>query len=248
MLGDLINGVDPHGCVQLLQQWSAMSGIQLACLKGNGEEYLLTPDREALSSRPEPWNSDMIRLVQWWEDHLTASDLDWIRSFHDFLRWKDSCLVHDSPIDRLSPESWHNPAIDPKYQEWFHHAPGLRPSMPIEDWEQLWAFMDAQDYSQVFCGHTHVPFYREHERKRVCNLGSAGAPLDGDPRPSWVLAIETPTGASEITIRRENYDINLIHRLIDQTPEYPSFEEPGYKEAYKKWFLTGIHWKAHLSR
>ena len=48
MLGDLINGIDPHGCVTALREWATTTGVELECLKGNGEEYLLTPDREAL--------------------------------------------------------------------------------------------------------------------------------------------------------------------------------------------------------
>jgi hypothetical protein len=42
------------------------------------------------------------------------------------------------------------------------------------------------------------------------------------------------------------YDINLIHELIDQTTDYYGLDEPGFLEAYKKWFSTGIHWKFHL--
>src|SRR5262245_57653888 len=63
MLGDLINGVDPHGCVQFLRQWQEAAHVELTCLKGNGEAYLLTPDRAALPRQTEAWNADMIQLV-----------------------------------------------------------------------------------------------------------------------------------------------------------------------------------------
>jgi predicted phosphodiesterase len=247
MLGDIINGVDPHGCIQILREWCAKSNAELACLKGNGEEYLLTPDRNIMPDQDKPWNFDIINLVQWWEEHLTVEDIEWIRSFHNHLFWKDACLVHDSPIDRLTPESWHKPNIAPN-QEWFYHSRGISPKTSEEEWQKLWALMDAHNFKLVFCGHTHIPFYKEHAGKRIYNLGSAGAPLDGDPRPSWVLATESETGDLDIAIRRVEYDIRLIHRIIDQTPDYYDFKDSDFKEAYKKWLATGIHWKAHINR
>jgi hypothetical protein len=106
--------------------------------------------------------------------------------------------------------------------------------------------MDSHDFSQVFCGHTHIPFCREFKGKVVCNLGSAGATLDGDPRASWVKVEQRPGDGLEINIQRVDYDIALIHQLIDQTPDYYGFQVPGYREAYKKWFSTGTHWKVHF--
>jgi predicted phosphodiesterase len=248
MLGDIVNGVDAHGCIQILRQWCATHNVDLTCLKCNGEAYLLTPDRDKMPDRDKPWNLNMIHLVQWWEDHLTKDDLEWIRSFHNYILWDDACLVHDRPSDRLSPESWHKPTIEPKYQEWFFHSPGIYPNMPEEEWQKLWAFMDVHNFSLVFCGHTHIPFSREHDGKCLYNLGSAGAPLDGDPRPSWVLVNESSARDLDITIRRVDYDITLIHHLIEQTPDYYDFKDPDFKEAYKKWLSTGIHWKAHIRR
>ena len=246
MLGDLINGVDPHGCVQTLQQWQADNHVQLRCLKGNGEAYLLTPERNALPRQTEAWNIDMIQLVDWWERHLSEEDIEWIHTFQDVILWNDACLVHDRPMDRLSPESWHMPDLEPKYQEWFFHSPGIHPDLTEEEWQTLWIYMDAHNFSQVFCGHTHIPFCREFQGKLVCNLGSAGASLDGDPRASWVRVAQFPDGTLDVNIRRVDYDFNLIYQLIDQNPDYYGFNAPGYLEAYKKWFSTGIHWKVHM--
>jgi predicted phosphodiesterase len=248
MLGDIINGIDPHGCIRVLRDWCESREVPLSCLKGNGEAYLLTPDREALAGNTADWNLDMLQLTQWWEDHVSANDLEWLGSFHDLIRWNDACLVHDRPADRLFPQSWHNPAIAPKYQEWFFHSPGLEPDMPAADWQALWDLMDAHHFSQVFCGHSHVPFYREYQGRQVCNVGSAGASLDGDPRASWVLVTGAPAAQPDISIRRVAYDVEQFHRLIDQTPDYHGFQVPGYQQAYKQWFATGLHWKAHMPR
>jgi len=247
VLGDIINGVDPHGCIELLRKWSDAQDIELACLKGNAEFYLLTPELEALPRKNEPFNAYLVQLIQWFRDHLSETDLEWIRSFPDFIRWNDAGLAHDSPVDRLSPQSWHIPNIELKYQEWFYHSPGIQSDMAEHKWQKLLDFMDEWNLEQVFCGHTHIPFYREFDRKLICNVGSVGAPLDGDPRASWVMVEELSTKEQTITIRRVDYDITRIHQLIDQTPDYPAFITLGIQEAYKKWLSSGVHWKVYLS-
>ena len=82
MLGHIINGIDPHGCIQLLRNWCINHNAELICLKGNGEEYLLTPDRDTMPNYGKPWNIDMVNLVQWWQDHLTMEDVEWIKSLN----------------------------------------------------------------------------------------------------------------------------------------------------------------------
>lgn len=247
VLGDIINGVDPHGCVELLRKWSTAANIEMTCIKGNAELYLMTPDLDALPRRDEPQNADMIRLIEWIQAHLSAIDLEWIRSFPDILLWNEACLAHDSPIDRLFPQSWHMPGIELKYQEWFYHALGIRPDMAEQEWQKLLSCMEAQNLSKVFCGHTHIPFCQKFGSKLVCNVGSVGAPLDGDPRASWVMVEEAPEGEPVITIRRVDYDIARMCELVDYTPDYHNFKMPGFREAYKKWLSTGIHWRVHLS-
>ena len=185
----------------------------------------------------------MIELISWYVAHLSASDLEWIRSFADFLRWNKAVLVHDSPVDRLSPESWHNPAIEPKYQEWFYHSPGIRADMAEMQWQKLLAFMDERRLQQVFCAHTHVAFCRKSGLRLVCNVGSVGLPTDGDPRAAWVLVKDRPGEGLAVSIRRVDYDIARMHRLIDQTPDYPDFKQPGFHEGYKRMLSTGVHWE-----
>lgn len=93
----------------------------------------------------------------------------------------------------------------------------------------------------------NAPIYREIGDKIICNIGSVGAPLDGDPRPSWVLLEISPSRKQTISIRRVKYEISLIHQLIDDTPDYPAFQTiPGFCGAYKTWFSTGIHWRAQM--
>ena len=48
MLGDLVEGIDPHGCVELLRRWPEEHHAKLTCIKGNVESYLLTPGMDEL--------------------------------------------------------------------------------------------------------------------------------------------------------------------------------------------------------
>jgi hypothetical protein len=189
----------------------------------------------------------LIELIRWYQARLSETDLEWIRSFADFIRWKEAGLAHDSPVDRLFPQSWHTPGIEPQYQEWFYHSPGIRPDMAESERQKLLAFMDERGLRQVFCAHTHVPFCRKFGQKLVCNVGSVGLPLDGDPRGAWVLVEEQPGKDLAVTIRRVDYDIARMHRLIDETPDYPDFKQPGFHEGYKKMLSTGAYWENLLA-
>ena len=246
MLGDLINGLDPHGSAALLQDWSAAAGVPVTCIRGNAEAYLLTPERQNLPRQDEEWNIGIIALVQWFEDHLSAADLDWIRSFPETLQWDDAYLVHDSPLDRLAVKRIADPDILPHQREWFFHGRGIKPGGVDTERQQLLEWMTAGGITQVYCGHTHVPFYQQIDSRLVCNAGSVGMPLDGDPRPAWVLAQSNGVGLPRLEIRRVDYNLDEQLRRIDQTLDYPDFDNPQVRWAFKRWAETGIYWRAHL--
>jgi predicted phosphodiesterase len=244
MLGDIINGIDPHGCVQMLRSWSDTNRVELAAIKGNAEAYLVTPNRDVLIQQGDAWEVDLLNLVQWWEDHLSDSDLEWIRSLPDTIRWNDAFLVHDSPMDRLAVQSQTD--IPAQYRELNFHGRGIMPDITTSDWEKLIEYMRSESVIQVFCGHTHCPFYKEIDGLLVCNIGSAGMPLDGDPHPSWVMVEKDDFGNQVVSIRRITYDISSLLQLIDHTPDYYGFQVEGYQEAYKKMFLYGNHWRVYM--
>lgn len=248
MLGDIINGIDPHGCVDLLRTWSNEHRIDLACIKGNAEAYLTTPQRNLLPKQDEEWNMDMIQLTQWWEDHLSNSELEWIHSFPDTLRWEDALLVHDSPMDRIAVTTPTDTKVLPQYREWFFHGRGLLPDVNEQTWQKTVEYMEQNHFAKIFCGHTHIPFQKTIDGKFICNLGSAGMPLDGDYRASWVLMESAASGKETITIRRVDYDVSLTHALIDNTPDYPNFNIPGFREAYKQGIASGHYWRAHMPK
>jgi predicted phosphodiesterase len=243
VLGDIINGFDPHGSLELLRSWSDQQGVTLSCIKGNAEMYLLTPGLEDLPGKDEPMNAAVLALIGWFKDHLTPEDLEWIESFPSWLRWGSACLVHDTPQDRLHPESWHKTGLASQYQEWFYHSPGIQPGDEQGRWERLLSLMRAEGFAQVYCGHTHVAFTREISGRLVCGVGSAGLPLDGDPCPCWALVQENPDGRHTVRLQRVQYDISRAQEMVDRNPDFPDHGQPGFAQAYKRWLATGILWQ-----
>lgn len=246
-LGDLFNGLDPHGCCQRLCRWCEKQQVALTCIRGNAEEYLLTPDLEALNSYgidPKQW---LIDMVKWWKARLSSEDVAWLEAFPRTLRWQDALLVHDSPFDRVNVVIQANPNLRPEHREWFFHGLGIAHDAPEDEWRLLFATMEEHDYQYIFCGHSHVPFIKQQNGRIICGVGSAGAPLDGDWRPSWVLLETDEDGRGELTIRRAEYDLTHIHQICDANPNFPQFlEGQGVIEAYKRQYTSGIHWRLHL--
>lgn len=240
VLGDIINGVDPNGCVELIQSISTA-----VCIRGNAEAYLLTPDLDEFPKRHEPMFADLIGLLRWWHARLSPRAIKWLEQFPDTWRWNGAQLVHDSPFDRLLAREERVPGIAPKYQELVYHGRGISPRTSADEFAKLFAWVEAQNLSGIFCGHTHEPFCKWLGNRFICNAGSVGMPLDGDPRPAWVLLEDTGKEPG-ITIRRVDYAIEEMMTLIDATPDYPDFKDANFKSAYKMMLTTGTHWRAYM--
>ncbi|GAB4580528.1 MAG: metallophosphoesterase family protein [Anaerolineales bacterium] len=239
VIGDVINGLDPAGCVDLLLETPNVTTI-----KGNAEFYILMPDVDQFPKQDDPFYKDMLGLCRWWIERLGSSRMAWLQTWADFIVWNGWLLVHDSPQGRIYPQTRYVPGVEEKYQELFYHNKGLYEGMDNAALEKLSIFMDEQRVSGVFVGHTHKPFLKALGKKFVCNTGSVGMPLDGDPRPVWVRV----EGAGNITIHRIEYDIAEAHVLVDNTPDYFDFKVPGRAEAFKKMYQTGIYWGIHMRK
>jgi predicted phosphodiesterase len=248
VLGDFVNGIDPQGCVQMLHSWSDGNGVDLVCIKGNAEAYLATPDRDSMIQQNNTTYADMgvLKGLQWYQSHLSGSDLDWIYSLPDTIRWNDAFLVHDSPMDRMAVQAQTD--IPPQYRELNYHGRGIAPDMTKSDWEGLIEYMSSEGMNRIFSGHTHCPFYREFDGLLVCNVGSTGMPLDDDPRPSWVLFTDDNSGNQSVSIRRVDYDISSMLQLIDSARDFYDIRGTGFNEAYKKMFLHGRFWREFMPK
>jgi predicted phosphodiesterase len=236
-LGDLINGLDPQGCVDLLHA----SGARIF-IKGNAEQYLCTPDLDGLPGQDDPDNRGVIAFIRWVRARLDASSLAWIEAMPDWAEVDGMFLVHDSPLDRLFTDRWQIPGVAEAHQNWLFHSRGIPADLAESEWAELLAWMDARGCRSVWVGHTHEPFVRWFGPRLLCNVGSAGMPLDGDPRPSWVLWQD-----EQAEIRRVGYPFAEILALAESTPDFPMFQGPGRRRAYLKWLETGIHWRHHLN-
>lgn len=70
----------------------------------------------------------------------------------------------------------------------------------------------------VYC-HIHQPYVRQMEGLTVANSGSAGAPYDGDARPSWLLIED-----GQPTVRRVDYDVAAAAAELRESG-YPDAED-----------------------
>jgi putative phosphoesterase len=89
---------------------------------------------------------------------------------------------------------------------------------PIARWAQVFSELP-DEVRTVVCGHTHMPFARQVDRRLVVNAGSVGMPY-GAPGPSWALL--TPGG---VQLRRTDLDrVKAAERIVSEST-YPGREE-----------------------
>jgi predicted phosphodiesterase len=171
--GDLTGyGPFPSGVCEFL----ARRGI--TTIAGNYDRKVLEMIRDSERFRkkmkPLKW-----RILSWTGRHLDARSRRYIAGLgaahRETLPGGASLLmVHGSP---LSDED----TIYPSVTAW-----GLRRKL------------DGERADVLVCGHTHIPFARRIGGTLVVNCGSAGQPVDGDPRPPYALITvvrgERPTG------------------------------------------------------
>jgi predicted phosphodiesterase len=243
VLGDIINGHDPAGSVDLLLSWKG----HVQAIQGNAEMYLLTPNLDAFPQSSDPFCAGLIRLLRWFEKRLSPTQLAWLNSLPETIRWNGAIMAHDSPLDRLFAVQHYQQGVDMQYQELLFHSPGIYPDAPSEQLEPILSWMDADAVFQIYVGHTHVPFVTWHGDRLLCNVGSVGMPLDGDPRPAWVLVDQSPGATPIVTIRRIEYEIKTILDIVNANLDYPSFEQPGKQRAYAKMLQTGTFWRTHFN-
>lgn len=240
VLGDIINGIDPAQCVELL-----MAQPQLSALKGNAEWYALTPDLDAFPLRDDPRYAEVVHLSQWWAAQLSSQQLAWITALPDMILEGSMALVHDSPLDRLDPERRAIAGVEQKYHDFCFHAPGIWATTSESDARPIWEWMEETQVTELFCGHTHEPFHWVLGQSQLCNTGSVGMPLDGDPRSSWVQITNTHASQRQIAIHRVAYPIEETVAQVELM-EYPGFERPGRRRAYQQMLRTGKHWRMHM--
>jgi putative phosphoesterase len=84
----------------------------------------------------------------------------------------------------------------------------------IARWEQVLGGVP-DEIRTIVCGHTHMPFARQVDRRLVVNAGSVGMPY-GAPGPSWALL----TG-SDVQLRRTAVDLDAAADRVAAESGYP---------------------------
>jgi predicted phosphodiesterase len=196
-IGDVVGyNANPHECVERIRV------LDCPVVKGNHDEEA-SADTEIVGLNPLA-----LSALLWTRRNLTEEDKKWLRELRLVRQVRDFTIVH-STLD--TPGSW---------------------AYVLNKFDAMASF--SYQFTQVcFFGHTHVPrFYVkglsvtmdpgedsalgksilvEPGRKYFINVGSAGQPRDGDPRPAYALY---DVAAGRITIRRIEYDLARAQEKI----------------------------------
>lgn len=178
--GDLADGPFPRQTLELLDSL----GDRAMWLRGNGDRWLSEVAAEQFT-HPDTQTRD---LVEWSARQIPQTYLK---------RLADLPLMHHVTLPSLGPVSiCHATARDDNemflVDSSFEHAEA--------------AFADLTS-DIVVLGHTHMPFDRLFNRRRIVNAGSVGMPY-GHTGAAWVLL------GPDIVLRKAVYDIEAASDRI----------------------------------
>ena len=88
----------------------------------------------------------------------------------------------------------------------------------------------------LVCGHTHIPFVKRIGGTLIVNCGSAGHPVDGDPRPAYALVRTERAATPRGRIVRFEYDRNRTMTTLEKT-SLPKGLRKDFSEGTKMRFL-----------
>jgi putative phosphoesterase len=170
--GDLTGGAQDVRVIQRLRSLDSWM------IRGNREEYLLDFDGHTgkhwafLHCLYHRLDSDTLDFIATLPDQrvFAVNGAESIRVVHGSLQ---------NSRDMLLPEH------DSHTRQLFEQAGLLSPSYNPP--RQVIPTLDGIDENVLICGHTHIPWVREHEGKRALNPGSVGLPINGDPRAQYAV-------------------------------------------------------------
>jgi predicted phosphodiesterase len=180
---------------ETLARLRALSNV--AFLQGNTDRYLVTGQRPVFPIRsPEDWANAPAQLAErdanfrWTVERLSYADYEFLRDLPPRLEmdvpgYGRVVAVHATPTDDETV---------------------LLPDTPDEEIRPHLSGLDAR---LLVYGHTHRPVDRTVNGLRLVNDGSAGLPLDGDPRPAYAL-LGFEDDQCTVTIRRVDYDQEAV--------------------------------------
>lgn len=233
VLGDVINGIDPLGSVELIDTLPSPT-----CVLGNAEMYLLTP----WMHDPPADQADVVRAVQlnmnWTRARLGPASVERIRAWSEYHLIDGVLLLHDSPVDRLAKHTWHRAGIAPEYQEILYHSPGLNDQSIDGLRDEVARLAHEHGFHTVVAGHTHESWGARAGAVTLRTIVSAGMPLDGDHRAGWGV-LTLGRGEPTLEIRRVDYDRDALYEMIDARPGFSAVDTTEKMASYKARFERG---------
>jgi putative phosphoesterase len=170
---------------------------QVAFLQGNTDRYLVSGRRPELPVRSaEEWARAPMMLAgrdaafRWAVERLSYEDFLFLRDLPtrleiDIAGYGRVVAFHATPADDET--------------NWFPATPD----------EVIRPHVEALSARLMLYGHTHRPVDRALGPLRLVNDGSVGLPLDGEPRPSYVL-LDFEQGQVVVTLRRVDYEREVV--------------------------------------
>ncbi len=194
MNGDLINrGPDSLGCLDRFEGLRAESGW--LPLRGNHEDFVLRCAREPPAG---PIDAEMRRFADWTREQL------------------------QDRVELTAPWADHLCFHAPEGADWVHathgsllgNRDGISASLPDEGLvgrlpEGLAVFVTA---------HTHRPLERQFGGTQILNVGSVGAPFDGDVRASY----------GQLVFQHGAWHTQIVRLAYDRAQTERTFRHSGF--------------------
>lgn len=194
-LGDTVSlGPQPKEVLDTLKELKSIN------IKGNHDEAILAPERAAQYEITE----HLVPDLHWCREHLTESDLEFIRSFE-----RTHEISFPNGIKALA----------------FHGSP-LKPThiiLSTTPAETLDSYFVGQTAGVFIGGHSHIQMHRRYGKKLVVNSGSVGnafvhpySPGNTPKLLPWAeYAIITQSGESlDVDLRRVSFDTSALLDII----------------------------------
>lgn len=183
-------------------------------LQGNTDRYLVTGQRPMSPPvrSPEDWAVMPAKLIErdanfrWTVERLSYDDYEFLRDL-------------PTRFDLDVPGYGRIVAIHANAQD---DEAFLTPDTPDGEMRDYFSDLDAR---LVLYGHTHRPMDRMVDGMRIVNDGSAGMPLDGDPRPAYAL-LDFAGDECAVTIHRVSYDRETVITELERV-DHPAKEWVG---------------------
>lgn len=188
--GDLVGyGAFPNEVIWLLR------GRHIPTVMGNYDEGVgLDRDDCGCAYRDEHAKALGARSIEWTRQAVRPENKAYLRGLLKRLEFKvyDTrfLLVHGSPR-RINEYLYEN-----------------RPE------HSLVRLFEEEKADVIICGHTHLPYVKELNGKRLLNSGSVGKPKDGDPRAGY-LAVEVDEKGLHADVIRVPYDVEAAALAVE---------------------------------